>query len=438
MDRVIVARASRLRGLAQMRLWNVVGSGWSLWSESASHGTNFSRAPCTSAVTRSRGVGADRSFHSSPSLMAEYRVSYRIAASASGKGHKLSPTKNVINFNPGKTDAIGLHKGVTAAAWKRSRFDSGEDAFFVSKIDNETNSVAFGVADGVGGWAEYGVDPADFSHALCSNMAQVALDWDRKFDKLRARTLMQAGYERCKADQTIFAGGSTACVGVAHQDGKVELANLGDSGSIVCRLAAIHHYSVPQTHNFNTPYQLTLVPPLMRLQSSIFGGRVFEDFPYHANVTNLKMQHGDVLILATDGVLDNLFNQDILNIVTNQMISTGAWNGSSDSGISVSAELDKLTHVGGLVPSLEISLSPNNHIPNRQMPYAQEQLHTLQSLLALSIVRQAKVASVDHHRDGPFAKQAQRYRTLDKFRGGKVDDICVVIVVAVEEGRAGP
>lgn len=213
--------------------------------------------------------------------------------------------------------------------------------------------------------------------------------------------------------------------------------SLGDSGSILCRLAAIHHYSVPQTHDFNTPYQLTLVPPLMRIQSSIFGGRVFEDLPYHANVTNLKMQHGDVLILATDGVLDNLFNEDILNIITDQMTTTGAWNVTSETGISVAAELDRFTHEGGLAPSPRVSTSANDPQSKHPIPNAQTRLLPLQSLLALTVVRQAKVASMDRHRDGPFAKQAQRYYPWDKWRGGKVDDICVVVVVAVEEGRTG-
>ncbi|KLJ12297.1 hypothetical protein EMPG_12640 [Blastomyces silverae] len=437
MDTAIVAGTCRLRSLGPMQLWNVVGSGRSLLSGPASSRARF-RSLCAYPVTRVRSTGSERSFHSShPSLSERRRISYRIAASASGKGQRLSPAKNVISFNPEEQAALGLQTGTTALARKMSRFDSGEDAFFVSKVNDEPNAVAFGVADGVGGWAESGVDPADFSHALCSNMAQAALDWNSKLEKVRPRTLMQAGYERCIADQSIFAGGSTASIGIAHNDGRVELANLGDSGSILCRLAAIHHYSIPQTHDFNTPYQLTLVPPLMRIQSSIFGGRVFEDLPHHANVTNLKMQHGDVLILATDGVLDNLFNQDILNSITDQMTTTGAWNVTSESGIRVAADLDKFTHEGGLIPEPKVSSALANDPPSQQpIPNAQTRHLPLQSLLALTVVRQAKVASMDRHRDGPFAKQAQRYYPWDRWRGGKTDDICVVVVVAVEEGRA--
>ncbi|KAK2804843.1 hypothetical protein FQN51_001485 [Onygenales sp. PD_10] len=388
-------------------------------------------------ITRHWSVGAKKGFHSGSALQSDRRISYRIAVSSSGKGRKFSPIKNVINFNPEVGRAIGVQTGTTAAARKRARFDSGEDAFFVSTVDGDNDVVAFGVADGVGGWSDSGVDPADFSHALCSNMATAALEWDAEADKVRARGLMQMGYEKCIADTSIFAGGSTASIGVAHADGKVELANLGDSGSILFRLAAVHHYSIPQTHAFNTPYQLTLVPPLMRAQSSVFGGRVFEDLPYDANITNLTMQHGDVLLLATDGVLDNLYNQDILQIITDQMMATGAWNGAPESGINVAASLGKFTQPDGFIPPSKISTLPTHEAsePLPQRPDSQTRVHPLQGLLAATVVRQAKVASMDRHRDGPFAKEAQRSYPWERWRGGKIDDICVVIVVAVEEGK---
>lgn len=168
----------------------------------------------------------------------------------------------------------------------------------------------------------------------------------------------------------------------------------------------------------------------------MFGGQIFEDFPCHASVTNLKMQHGDVLILATDGVLDNLFNQDILNIITDQMITAGAWNVTSESGISVAADLDKFTHEGGLVQAPRVSTSTNDSQSKQPISNPRTRFLPLQDRLALTVVRQAKVSSMDRHRDGPFAKEAQRYYPWDKWRGGKIDDICAVVVVAVEEGRA--
>jgi len=242
----------------------------------------------------------------------------------------------------------------------------------------------------------------------------------------------------------IFAGGSTASIGIANEDGKVEMANLGDSGSILFRLAAVHHYSTPQTHAFNTPYQLSVIPPLMRAQSAIFGGRNFEDLPHDANVTNCTLQHGDILVLATDGVLDNLNNQDILKLITSRMMATGAWNGTSDMGIGVTNRLDAVTRPGGLTdlslePPSPDSTSPKSHPPSTSPPILDLRTrgHTLQALLAVTIAGEAKIASMDFRRDGPFAKESQRLYPWDPWRGGKADDICALVVVAVEEATGG-
>jgi protein phosphatase PTC7 len=201
--------------------------------------------------------------------------------------------------------------------------------------------------------------------------------------------------------------------------------SLGDSGSVLLRLAAVHQYSTPQTHDFNTPYQLNVIPPRLRQQAYMFGGMYFEDLPRDAAVSTASMQHGDVLVLATDGVFDNLNNQEILKIVTSRMLLTGAWAETAGDGIGASSKLDALTQSGGL--GLSSSSASSSSIVSKSAGY-----NSLQGLLAASIVGEAKLASVDVRRDGPFAKEAQRYHPGHWYRGGKVDDICVLIVVAVE------
>ncbi len=62
-------------------------------------------------------------------------------------------------------------------------------------------------------------------------------------------------------DKSIKAGGSTAVVGLLTPDGVLDVANLGDSGFIHLRLNAVHSASEPQTHAFNTPFQLSIIPP---------------------------------------------------------------------------------------------------------------------------------------------------------------------------------
>ncbi|KAI9373180.1 phosphatase 2C-like domain-containing protein [Aspergillus egyptiacus] len=402
--------------------------------------------PCLSPQSRiSSPLLHSRAFHSTPKRDSHNpRISYRIAASATGKGRPFSPAKNAYNFNPELHDALGVAVDTQSAVVKRKRRpDSGEDAFFVSRVgrsDSSHNSVAFAVADGVGGWAESRVDPADFSHALCGYMAQTALDWNQPAEQLRAKALLQAGYDQVVADDSIRAGGCTASVGIGLDDGRIELANLGDSGSVLLRQAAVHHYSIPQTHGFNTPYQLSIIPPRMRQQASIFGGAFLEDFPRDASTTTVHMHHGDVLMLATDGVFDNLNNQDILKLVTSRMLYTGAWTTSTSPDTSIISPssretLDKLTGPEGL-SSLIPRQSDQNSKPTKKQPAtastAHETTYTLQSLIAATIAGEAKLASMDLRRDSPFAKEAQRYYPGDYYRGGKVDDIAVVIIVAVD------
>ncbi|KAJ5475089.1 hypothetical protein N7539_008155 [Penicillium diatomitis] len=399
--------------------------------------------PCSASKPRKSALHttSSRSFHSSPGRFSNpssssARISYKVAVSSTGKGRRFHPLKNVYHFDPAKSDMIGVSKDPSPSVRKRNRPDSGEDAFFVSRIGSKVSghpdtdgAVAFAVADGVGGWTESRVDPADFSHGLCGYMAQSALTWDSPADRLRPKQLLQAGYDQVVKDPTIKAGGSTASVGVGLTDGRVELANLGDSGSVLLRLAAVHHYSVPQTHGFNTPYQLSVIPPKMRAQASVFGGSFLEDTPQDAAVTNVQMQHGDVLILATDGVFDNLNNQDILKIVTTRMVMTGAWTATEDSGVKISREIASLTVPGGLASAFPPPKSADKEHETL------ESVYTLQSLLAASIAGEAKAASMDFRRDGPFAKEAQRYYPGDYYRGGKVDDICALVMIAVDENQ---
>ncbi|CAG8026603.1 unnamed protein product [Penicillium salamii] len=375
-------------------------------------------------------------FHTTPSFKS--KVSYRVAVSSTGKGRRFHPLKNAYNFDPAGP-ALGVTKETNSVSRRRTRPDSGEDAFFVSRIGNRISdhqegnaeAVAFAVADGVGGWTESRVDPADFSHGICGYMAHTAQTWHEPAEALKPKALLQAGYDAVVDDPTIRAGGSTASVGVALPDGRVELANLGDSGSVLLRRAAVHSYSVPQTHGFNTPFQLSVIPPRMRAQANVFGGAFLEDFPKDASVTNVQMQHGDVLMLATDGVFDNLNNQDILKLITSRMVMTGAWT-ATESGVGVSDNLRALAAPGGLAQALPTP--PGSPMKDSENTLADEV--TLQSLLAATVAGEAKKASVDYRRDGPFAKEAQRYHPGDYYRGGKVDDICVVIVVAVDDSSA--
>ncbi|KAK0729276.1 phosphatase 2C-like domain-containing protein, partial [Apiosordaria backusii] len=337
---------------------------------------------------------------------------YHLAASYIAKSRPFDPQTHLFQFNP--------YNRVQPPKTKRpksTRPESGQDAFFISQLGPNPNSgeVALGVADGVGGWMDSGVDPADFSHAFCDYMAFSASSFSSA-PNLTARQLMQKGYEAVCHDSSIKAGGSTAIVGLLTADGKLEVANLGDSGFILLRLNRVHASSEPQTHAFNTPYQLSVVPPSMLLRAAAFGGAQLMDQPRDAEVTRHGLRHGDVVVFASDGLWDNLFEGDILRIVSEVMRGRGAWRLSGERGCVVEGDLGGVT---GVV--------------DKEGEKGKQQV-TLQGMLATEIVKAAKLASVDPKLDGPFAKEVKKYYPHEVWRGGKEDDICVVVVVVEEEG----
>lgn len=353
---------------------------------------------------------------------------YNVAASYIAKGKNYDPATHVFHFNP--YNRVQPPKPGKA---KSLRPESGQDAFFVSRLGTNPGEVALGVADGVGGWMDSGVDPADFSHAFCDYMATAAFEhWPAENGKakkngsspLTARRLMQMGYEAVCHDPAIKAGGSTAIVGLLHDGGTLEVANLGDSGYILIRLNGVHACSEPQTHAFNTPYQLSVVPPSMLLRAATFGGAQLMDQPRDAEVTRLGLRHGDVIVFASDGLWDNLFNQDILRIVSRTMSDVGAWTSSDESGVEVVPDLTQFTQP--------------RHIPEDGDAAPQPSVVTLQSLIAMEIVGAAKSASMNAKLNGPFAKEVSKYYPHEKWHGGKEDDICAVVVLVSEEAPSEP
>ncbi|KAL8904223.1 MAG: hypothetical protein Q9207_003411 [Kuettlingeria erythrocarpa] len=330
-------------------------------------------------------------------------ITYKVGAAFSGKGWRLPSKKDTFSFDP--SGQVADQQPFTG------RPASGQDAFFISNVGNGS-STAFGVADGVGGWIQSGIDPAHFSHGLCRSLVKNAKN--SQDDGLGAQELLERAFQDVVADKKITGGGSTACVAIGDSFGYLEVANLGDSGFVQLRLNAVHYYSNPQTHAFNTPYQLSIIPPRILARSRIFGGMPLRDYPRDASVTSHMVRHGDVLIFATDGVWDNLSASQVLKVVSEEMTELQAWQ-TGNRGTIVGSRLEYLTRVG-TEPQMEDIV--------------------LQTRLAKAIARKAKLVSEDPHRDGPFAKEVQKFYPNEHYHGGKADDICVVVAVVIGTDNA--
>lgn len=159
----------------------------------------------------------------------------------------------------------------------------------------------------------------------------------------------------------------------------------------------------------------------MRAQQKIFDssqGSAIEETPEAAAVTTHNLKPGSVLVLATDGVWDNLDPSEILTLVGTVMTSAHIWH-------SQSAEVNHTRLV-----SLPIG---DGQFPTSLSTFDDALQDDLASRLAFNIMRRAKVASLDHKRDGPFAREAKRYYPKDPYHGGKVDDIAVLVAIAVRD-----
>jgi protein phosphatase PTC7 len=170
----------------------------------------------------------------------------------------------------------------------------------------------------------------------------------------------------------------------------------------------------------------------MARQLSLFGRGHHAETPAEADIYSHDVSHGDVFVLATDGVWDNLAPEDILRIISVDMVRRQAWimpetgEGKKDGAVRVGKELEGLATPKGWTDPTQAAAKEENSSENDKIE--------LSTVLARAIVREAKHASIDSRRDGPFAKEVKRRFPWENYRGGKVDDICCVVGVVLQDG----
>lgn len=163
----------------------------------------------------------------------------------------------------------------------------GEDASFVS-----SDGMAMGVFDGVGSWADVGVDPGLYARSL-------AVECEACHTATASSnpvTLLEHAYVNSRT----ITGSATACVVTLDAAGILRAVTVGDSVFMVIRDGQMLFRQRELQHGFNFPFQLGL------------GSR---DTPAHGARATVEVRQGDVVLLATDGVTDNLFDEEIVAIV---------------------------------------------------------------------------------------------------------------------------
>ncbi|KAI8325442.1 protein serine/threonine phosphatase 2C [Martensiomyces pterosporus] len=246
---------------------------------------------------------------------------------------------------------------------------SGEDAFF-------HRSDALGIADGVGGWAGVkNADPSLFARRLMHHVHMEVQRYDDIDDEMFSHyyeaapvDILRRAYEITVDEMDLLAmrGSSTACVVVLRGD-ELRVANLGDCGLTVVRQGDMVYRTEEQQHSFNFPYQL--------------GTEEHSDRPSDSQVFRLKIQKGDIIIVGSDGVFDNLFDEDILEEAR----------------------------------------------PKLSLP----QFHVDPEAISLAIAKRAKLVSEDtRYAESPFQMRAIQEGLY--YQGGKRDDITVVVAIVTD------
>lgn len=166
----------------------------------------------------------------------------------------------------------------------------GEDAFF-------TMHKSLAVFDGVGNWNKQGVDPGLYSKELAVLTASCV--------SIGGSGAIVDGLKYAVRNNT-HMGTCTACVaGIIGT--KLVGINVGDSGLIVIRDGGIVYRTEEQLHRFNVPYQLGSSSSTTVDQGTLIDFNLLVD---------------DWLIVATDGLWDNVFLNDIVEMILSDESAT--------------------------------------------------------------------------------------------------------------------
>jgi serine/threonine protein phosphatase PrpC len=174
----------------------------------------------------------------------------------------------------------------------------GEDAIFIKHLKDIS---FFGVFDGVSGVSNNGIDPAEFPFEFSKEMIL----------KLNENSNIPEEIFAIKniLTEKSFIGSSTLNISSFNKNtGVFKNFNLGDSYSVILRKDKNNKYekiidSIIQQHSFNHPYQLS------NLQHSVI------HFPNSIQKFEIQLEKNDLIISSTDGLWDNLFLEEIIDIL---------------------------------------------------------------------------------------------------------------------------
>ncbi|KAI9205726.1 phosphatase 2C-like domain-containing protein [Polychytrium aggregatum] len=308
-----------------------------------------------------------------------------------------------------------------------SSSQAGEDSFF-SRHD------AIGVADGVGGWTQVkGANPALFSRKLMHYANMEIAKFDdianaeysiEEYVDLDPKNVLTESYKRICEDaaKELLVGSSTALI-VVLRSNELRVTSIGDCGLLIIRQNEAIFRTEEQQHSFNFPFQL---------------GTGSTDLPSDAQSYHVHVREGDIVVVGSDGVFDNLTDEEIVEIVkAEQIISTHtieatAFQITPDGGEFVPEDSDSDDTAVPKTESVVIETVTSSHDVSPTVRTIQT-VKVDPSLIATKILKRAReIAEDSRHVGNPFQTRAMEEGLY--YRGGKMDDITVVVgVISLSE-----
>ncbi|KAK8627037.1 hypothetical protein V6N13_134666 [Hibiscus sabdariffa] len=184
------------------------------------------------------------------------------------------------------TAGFFLYSGAALLPNPTKALAGGEDAYFIAHQN------WLGVADGVGQWSLEGISVGVYAKELIENCERIVSDRNGVpiTDPIEVLNRAAANTQSC---------GSSTVLAAYFDDRALHVANIGDSGFMIIRNGAVFKRSSPMLYEFNFPVQIEK-------------GDHPSDF---VEVYRIELDENDVIITATDGLFDNLYEKDIASIV---------------------------------------------------------------------------------------------------------------------------
>ena len=296
-------------------------------------------------------------------------------------------------------------------------------------------------ADGVGGWIDSGVDAGIYSRALMAGArrsleARVAATDGGAID-VDPLDILEDGYR-----ETTVLGSSTACVATVSSRGLLRVRNLGDSGMLAYRhersltplsgsalrveeaekLWTPLFKTTEQVHDFNFPYQLEAAER--------------SDKPSAAQALSYWALPGDLLLLATDGFLDNMWPRDTLRALSKVDWQPCAALVRLKRARIAEARTAELAVTGSAAPWSPVKVAGHSApISAAEMAVAEKACRATLLSISAALAVGAQRVGMDRTAKSPFADGARRAGM--RYSGGKPDDIAVVAAIVLpDESRA--